>query len=114
MASITYSIVGTAIWGEDTENIEGTFIYDPDTRVQSSVNITLTGPAPYGGVYADNSSGTNNGQTIVAPLEALPAVSFMFEAPLTNAIAKLLAVAWFNSSTRVDAASVKGTAAPAQ
>lgn len=119
MASITYNVFGTAVLGESIENIEGTFIYDPDTKVQSSVNITLTGangPGPYDGVYADNNSGTNNGRTISAPMEGLPAVILVFETPLTNGIAELSTVAWMNNTTRMDAAlnSVTGNASPSE
>ena len=112
---ITYNVNGSATLGGASEVITGSFIYDPTTRKQSATDITLTGPAPYAGLYSDSATATGNGTSISAPSDSLPAVDLVFASQLTtNAADPLSVVIWFssNGATRVQDLTATGSAVP--
>ena len=110
---IDYTVAGSATFGSVSETISGTFTYDPTTMIESSVDLTLTGGAPFAGTYVENTSALGNGTIISAPLSGFPAIDLIFANQLSDVPDTIAGVDVFlDASNRTDSTFASGTATP--
>jgi hypothetical protein len=60
-----FSNASTDLMGT-SETITGSFTYDTSIGVETAVNVTLTGPAPYAGTFTESGPTGTNGSDIFA------------------------------------------------